>query len=170
MTGVIRLNRRVLLLAVTLVAALGFVFAAGSATAFPADEVEFRIVGFGDKDCTNGSGRLVVRSADPFQVEVCVETEADGPVSDLALTAVVTHADGTTEEIPITTGADGSVIFEVVPVDAGLTSVEICDDDGCDHGSVEQEATDPPRPPAIASYLGPTNDMGASEHGGFRAD
>ncbi|MCH8986154.1 MAG: hypothetical protein IIB04_06010 [Acidobacteria bacterium] len=156
-------NRGVLLVVGFLAASFVLILAAGSADAFPEDEVSFRIVGFGDKDCTNGSGRLSTSSAAPFQIEVCVEVEGEGPVSGLALTAVVTHADGTIEEIPITTGADGSVIFEVVPVDAGLTLVEICDDDGCDHGSVEQEATDPPRPPAIASYLGPTNDMGASE-------
>jgi hypothetical protein len=148
------------LIAVSIVAAL----VVGAAPARAAEEIEFRIVfQGGDQDCQTGSNKLIGGPADPFLVEVCAVESGEG-LPGRMLTAVVTHADGTSEEIVVTTGTDGSVSFEVVPVDAGLTTVLICNDDGCDHGVVEFEATAPPSPPLVASYLGPTIDMGESAY------
>ncbi|KAA3639981.1 MAG: hypothetical protein DWP92_03865 [Armatimonadetes bacterium] len=148
------------LIAVAAVAALVH----GAPSARAAEEIEFRIVfQSADQTCRTGSNKLGSSSADPFLVEVCAVESGVG-VPDQMLTAVVTHADGTSEEIVVTTGTDGSVRFEVVPVDAGLTTVSICNDDGCDHGIVEFEAVGPPSPPLVASYVGPTNDMGESAY------
>ncbi len=136
----------------------------GAAPARAAEEIEFRIVfQGGDQTCRTGSNKLIGGAADPFLVEACAVEFGDG-LPDRTLTAVVTHADGTSEEIVVTTGADGSVRFEVIPVGAGLTTVSMCNDDGCDHGIVEFEANAPPSPPLIASYVGPTDDMGESAY------
>jgi len=145
-----------------LVVSTAAAFVATTAPARAEEEIEFRIVGFGDKTCRTGSNRLSSSSAEPFQVEACAVEFGDG-LPDRMLTAIVAHADGTSEEIVVTTGSDGSVIFEVVPVDAGVTTVTMCNEGGCDHGVLEFEADSPPLPPVVASYLGPTDDMGESE-------
>ena len=127
-----------------------------------AQEIEFRIVGFGNQDCTSGSNRLNASSADPFDIQACV-TDGGSPVSGAVITAIVTHADGTTEEIALETGNDGSVTYTVVPVDAGTTTVEMCIEGDCDFGVLTMDADNPPTPPAVATYLGPTTDMGPSQ-------
>ena len=148
------------LIAVSIAAALVL----GAAPALAAEEIEFRIVFQGDdQDCQTGSNKLIGSPADPFLVEACAVDLGDG-LPGRMLTAVVTHADGTSEEFVVTTGEDGSVRFEVVPVDAGLTTVSMCNDNGCEHGIVEFEATAPPSPPLVASYVGPTVDMGESAY------
>jgi hypothetical protein len=148
------------LIAVSTAAAL----ALGAAPARADEEIDFRIVfQGGDQTCRTGSNKLIGGPADPFLVEACADEFEDG-LPNRTLTAVVTHADGTSEEIVVTTGTDGSVIFEVVPVAAGSTTVSMCNDDGCDHGIVEFEANAPPSPPLIASYHGPTDDMGESAY------
>jgi hypothetical protein len=135
---------------------------AAAAPALADHEVEFKITGFGDQDCRTGSGRLSSSSAGPFSVEVCVTLNGE-PLPSHVMTAKVTHGDGTTQEIPFTTDEQGMAKVLIEPVAAGLTLVEICDADGCDYGSVEAEADEPPPAPAVASYGGPTSDMGAAE-------
>ncbi len=90
-------------------------------------------------------------------------TDGGSPVPGAAITAIVTHADGSTEEIELTTGNDGTVTYTVVPVDAGTTTVEMCIDGNCDFGVLTMDADNPPQPPAVATYLGPTIDMGPSQ-------
>jgi len=137
-----------------------------SATGAIAQEVDFQIVGFGEQDCFSGTDRLKASSAEPFDVEACV-SDSGSPQSGVALVADISHADGTTEAIDLTTGSDGSVLFTVVPRDAGLTTVQMCLGSlagNCDWGTIEFEADAPPMPPAVASYLGPNagSDMGPS--------
>jgi hypothetical protein len=148
------------LIAVSTAAALVF----GAAPARADEEIDFRIVFRGaDQGCRTGSNKLITGPADPFLIEACAVEDGDR-LPDRTLTAVVTHADGTSEEIVVTTGTDGSIRFKVVPVAAGLTTVSMCNDDGCGRGVVEFEASDPPSPPLIASYVGLTDDMGESAY------
>lgn len=147
----------------TIAAALALTITGQVGTAIAQDDIEisFAITGFGDQTCDAGSSRLVTGSAEPFTVEFCAK-RAGSPESGYPLTVTVTHGDGSTESIELETGADGAVSLRVTPTSAGTTTVSVCDGGGCDHGSVEMEASDPPRPPAVASYLGPTTDMGPS--------
>ena len=162
MTGVFQRSHARFAGIALLVLATAAAFIATAAPARAEEEIEFRIVGFGDQSCRTGSNRLNSSSAEPFRVEACAVEFGDG-LPDRVLTVVVTHADSSTEEFEVTTGPDGSVIFQVVPVDAGLTTVEMCNENSCDFGVLEFEADSPPTPPAVASYSGPTIDMGTSE-------
>jgi hypothetical protein len=162
-TGVLqRSHARFVGIALLVIAIVAVLFVT-AAPASAEEEIEFRIVfQGGDQTCRTGSNRLQTGEAWPFHVAACAIEFGDG-LPDRELEVVVTHGDGTVEEFSVTTGADGSVVFEVVPVAAGLTTVAMCNDNGCDYGVLEMEASDPPPPPLVASYHGPTNDMGESE-------
>jgi hypothetical protein len=149
---------RALILAILVISLL----VAIAAPAWASHEVEFRIVGFGDQDCRSGSTKLINRTASPFTVEACVTLDG-APLAGHEMTVRVTHGDGSVEEAQVTTDAEGKFTVRVNPIAAGTTTVELCDADGCDYGSVSMEADNQPRPPAEASYFGPTTDVGPTE-------
>jgi len=135
---------------------------AWSGQALATHSVEFAIVLSDEQDCNNGSDVLRMGAARPFDVEVCVAQD-DVPIEGHSMTAMITHGDDSLEELPLVTDGAGEAAFTVTPRAPGGTEVEICDADGCVYGSVEMSADQMPPPPPVASYTGPTSDMGPSE-------
>lgn len=133
-------------------------FVAVTAAPAFAQEVDFRIVGFGEQDCRSGSTQLNTGEAITFTIEVCVD-DGSGPANLEEVIINISHADGSIETRDKLT-VDGIVRFDITPLDAGLTTVEVCALGTC-HGTVTMQADSPPHV-AEATYFGPTADMGLS--------